>query len=247
MDLDATLNSHPIIQTVSHPDQITEIFDAISYSKGASVLRMLENFLSPAEFQLGVSKFLKKFQYANAVTNDLWDVLESVSSKDLDVTKIMDTWTRQMGYPVIQVKRLGNDGTKFRLRQERYLLDSSADDRDLSKPYKWEVPITWISSLNPSEPKQKWLSSNAHHMDLTMESGTEWVKFNVGQYGYYRVNYPRDMWLEFSQMLQDNPDQFSKLGFQDMSCVLALLFFDRTQAGLGGYKCLKPWLQNAPN
>ena len=105
MDLDATLNSHPIIQTVSHPDQITEIFDAISYSKGASVLRMLEDFIGPEEFRLGVSKFLKKFKYANAVTNDLWTVLEGVSSQGLDVTKIMDTWTRQMGYPVIQVGR----------------------------------------------------------------------------------------------------------------------------------------------
>ena len=39
MDLDATINSHPIIQPVEHPDQITEIFDTISYSKGAAVLR----------------------------------------------------------------------------------------------------------------------------------------------------------------------------------------------------------------
>ena len=34
MDLDATINSHPIVQAVDHPDQITEIFDTISYSKG---------------------------------------------------------------------------------------------------------------------------------------------------------------------------------------------------------------------
>ena len=39
MDLDATVNSHPIVQTVENPDQITEIFDSITYSKGASVLR----------------------------------------------------------------------------------------------------------------------------------------------------------------------------------------------------------------
>ncbi len=39
MDLDATINTHPIVQSVDHPDQITEIFDIISYSKGASVLR----------------------------------------------------------------------------------------------------------------------------------------------------------------------------------------------------------------
>ena len=39
MDLDATVNSHPIVQPVENPDQITEIFDTITYSKGASVLR----------------------------------------------------------------------------------------------------------------------------------------------------------------------------------------------------------------
>jgi glutamyl aminopeptidase len=39
MDLDATVNSHPIVQAVENPDQITEIFDTITYSKGASVLR----------------------------------------------------------------------------------------------------------------------------------------------------------------------------------------------------------------
>lgn len=33
MDFDATLASHPIVQTVATPDQITEIFDSISYNK----------------------------------------------------------------------------------------------------------------------------------------------------------------------------------------------------------------------
>ena len=51
MDLDSTINSHPIVQEVNHPDQITEIFDTISYAKGASVLRMLEQFMGPEEFR----------------------------------------------------------------------------------------------------------------------------------------------------------------------------------------------------
>lgn len=33
MELDSKLSSHPIVVTVNHPDEITEIFDAISYSK----------------------------------------------------------------------------------------------------------------------------------------------------------------------------------------------------------------------
>ena len=103
MDLDSTANSHPIVQEVNHPDQITEIFDTISYSKGASVLRMLEQFLGPELFRQGVSIFLAKFQYSNAVTADLWAAMEEVSEGGLDIRGIMDTWTRQMGYPVLQV------------------------------------------------------------------------------------------------------------------------------------------------
>ena len=33
MQLDGKMSSHPIIQPVLHPDQITEIFDTISYNK----------------------------------------------------------------------------------------------------------------------------------------------------------------------------------------------------------------------
>jgi len=33
---------------VGHPSEIDEIFDVISYSKGASVIRMLHNFIGDA-------------------------------------------------------------------------------------------------------------------------------------------------------------------------------------------------------
>ena len=33
LELDSKLSSHPIVQPVNHPDEITEIFDTISYSK----------------------------------------------------------------------------------------------------------------------------------------------------------------------------------------------------------------------
>ena len=129
MALDSTVNSHPIVQEVAHPDQITEIFDTISYAKGASVLRMLEQFMGEELFREGVHVFLERFsiyqkdiqlgiyiiiiiimtiiirfKYGNAVTNDLWTALSEVAQGRLDIKAIMDTWTRQMGYPVLQVK-----------------------------------------------------------------------------------------------------------------------------------------------
>jgi len=36
-----------------------------------------------------------------------------------------------------------------------------------------------------------------------------WLKINIGQYGYYRVQYPLDEWQKFSRVLQNSPSQFS--------------------------------------
>ena len=58
------------------------------------------------EFRIGIKRFLEKYKYANAVTKDLWKELEAISSTRLNITYIMDTWTRQMGFPVVQVHAL---------------------------------------------------------------------------------------------------------------------------------------------
>ena len=147
MDLDSTVNSHPIVQEVNHPDQITEIFDTISYSKGASVLRMLEEFLGQEQFRQGVSLFLARFQYSNAVTADLWVAMEEVSEGSLDIPGIMDTWTCQMGYPVLQVTRIGP--SSYRVEQERYLRGGSLEGEGTASPYgyRWFYPLSgkgWI-------------------------------------------------------------------------------------------------------
>ena len=97
MTLDSTLSSHPIVVDVDTPDQITSVFDVISYSKGASVIRMLETFMGPEEFRKGIHNFLVNYAYKNAVTQDLFDELAKISSQNLDVTKIMNTWTKQKG------------------------------------------------------------------------------------------------------------------------------------------------------
>ena len=36
---------------------------------------------------------------------------------------------------------------------------------------------------------------------VNAQSGTDWIKFNVGQYGFYRVNYPESEWAQFAQLL----------------------------------------------
>ncbi len=58
MTLDALDNSHPISVVVKNPDEIAEIFDAISYKKGASIIRMMSFFLSEDTFRQGLTNYL---------------------------------------------------------------------------------------------------------------------------------------------------------------------------------------------
>lgn len=87
------MGSHPIIISVDTPSQITEIFDTITYSKGASIIRMLEDFLSPEIFQAGVTDYLKAHQFSNANTDDL--LIHFADKVDFDVSRIFSTWTVQ--------------------------------------------------------------------------------------------------------------------------------------------------------
>ncbi|KAI2583666.1 aminopeptidase puromycin sensitive, partial [Homo sapiens] len=67
-ELDALDNSHPIEVSVGHPSEVDEIFDAISYSKGASVIRMLHDYIGDKDFKKGMNMYLTKFQQKNAAT-----------------------------------------------------------------------------------------------------------------------------------------------------------------------------------
>uniref|UniRef100_T1JIK8 Aminopeptidase n=1 Tax=Strigamia maritima TaxID=126957 RepID=T1JIK8_STRMM len=188
---DSSLSSHPIIQPVHHPDEITSIFDLISYSKGASVIRMLEAFIGQDLFKKGLHKYLNRFAYSNAKTQDLWDVMSS-ENPSINVTKVMDTWTKQMGYPVVYVEKQGN---KFIANQTRFLEDITLTPDESESPYNylWEIPLTYKQGIN-GQVKTQWM-----HMERQISwedtlPQDEIIKFNVDQTGVYRVNYHINMW-----------------------------------------------------
>jgi len=101
LSLDSLLTSHPIAVTITNPSEIAQQFDTITYSKGASILRMLEAYLNSQDsnyFASGLTKYLEGHSYSNALTSDLWFSL-SLVSQDNKISELMDSWTRKMGYP----------------------------------------------------------------------------------------------------------------------------------------------------
>uniref|UniRef100_A0A2M4BBP3 glutamyl aminopeptidase n=1 Tax=Anopheles marajoara TaxID=58244 RepID=A0A2M4BBP3_9DIPT len=210
MTLDATLASHPIVVSVENPNQITEIFDSITYSKGASVIRMLEDFVTPTVFQQGVTRYLEKNKFASGVSEDLMSELDALVT-EVSVTDVMDTFTKQKGLPVVMVEM--ND-SQYVLRQQRFLADQDAADQEKELSpfgYRWYIPLTYISSDNDAV-RRMWFQPNDDMVLLEIKDAggpTGWVKFNYQQVGYYRVNYPERMWDQFAKALVTDVNTFT--------------------------------------
>ncbi|KAK3860173.1 hypothetical protein Pcinc_033761 [Petrolisthes cinctipes] len=211
--LDSLESSHPISIPVGHPDEISQIFDRISYAKGASIIRMMNHFLTESTFRRGLSDYLDAFQYGNAEQDDLWEYLTQAGYRDdalptnLTVKTIMDTWTLQMGYPVITVQRNESD-TSTIISQERFLLTRQENSED-THDYKWWVPLTYTdqteADFSQTQPKVWMKDSEAQITIPHLATKDHWVIFNLHQTGYYRVNYDLHNWhLLTSQLLSQH-------------------------------------------
>ena len=188
LSLDGLRNSHPIEQEVSNPAQIGELFDAISYSKGGSILRMLESFLGEETFRQGLNKYLTTHQYANAERTDLWNALADVSGEP--VAEIMDSWVLQTGYPMLDVGIERSSGNvSLQMTQQRFvydaILEDSAEDETL-----WKVPIG-VYTANGEASASRLMEARQLKWDVADSDADDaaWTKLNPEQTGFYRVRY----------------------------------------------------------
>lgn len=133
--LDALQSSHPIEVPIKDAKDIDEIFDDITYRKGASVIRMLAEYTGKKDFQKGIREYMKEYAYKNATTKDLWRHLEHASGKPVSV--VMGAWTRQAGFPLIEVHEKSG---KIYCNQCRYyrnrLISKKENDKTL-----WPIPL----------------------------------------------------------------------------------------------------------
>ncbi|XP_030835801.1 glutamyl aminopeptidase isoform X1 [Strongylocentrotus purpuratus] len=212
MGLDQIVSSHPIIVEVNHPDEINEIFDSIPYSKGASVIRMLDNFLGEDVFRAGVSEFLKFYQYGTAVTDDLWEKLTEAAAaqgRDVNVKRVMDTWTLQMGFPVVTMEKVNEGGVDYlKGTQDWFLVDPNANKSadQYGTPfgdYEWEIPFHYRFKSQENENRE-WMWRNESEFMTPWVGNDDFYVANSDRMGYYRINYDEETWEALGQQLQDN-------------------------------------------
>ena len=177
---DSLQNSHPIEAEVKTPDDIAQIFDEISYGKGASILRMIEGYAGKDNFRNGIRKYLKDHEYGNAKGSDLWESIEKASG--MPVSRIMEAWIRRKGYPVLLASR---DGDAVKLRQEQFLLDGSSTNET------WPVPLTIVRENGTESVLME---------DREMKiPAAGFIKLNSDFTGFYRTVYDSSLFASVSE------------------------------------------------
>jgi aminopeptidase N/puromycin-sensitive aminopeptidase len=211
--LDALRNTHPIRAKAETPDEINELFDRISYEKGAAVTRMIESYIGPESFRRGVNAYLRKFQYSNATADDFWTAMAQASGRPVD--KIMPTFVNQPGVPLVKVKAecitprgqvvktASGEGrqsrktvqlypkTEITLSQQRFFLDGTTDAGN----QRWIIPVCIKTHQN--KPSCHLLGER--QQVVSVAGCSEWVFANANSVGYYRTQYDEDNWKKLSE------------------------------------------------
>lgn len=177
LGLDSLRSSHPIEVPVKRADEINQIFDAISYSKGSCVIRMISKYLGEDVFMEGIRQYLKKHAYGNTTTTDLWNSLSDASGKD--VAKVMDIWTKHVGYPVVTVTEKGN---KVNVKQNRFLRTHDV------KPEEDKVLYPVFLGVRKSDgiDEEETLFGREHEFEKPAD---DFFKINADHTGTYRTFY----------------------------------------------------------
>ncbi|KAK4205326.1 putative mitochondrial aminopeptidase 2 precursor [Triangularia verruculosa] len=187
LSLDSLRSSHPIEVPVKKADEINQIFDAISYSKGSCVLRMISTYLGEDTFLEGVRRYLKKHAYGNTQTGDLWASLAEASGKSVE--DVMQVWTKNIGFPVVTVEEKGDNTIK--LKQNRFLRTGDTKPEEDKVIYPVFLGLRTKDGVDESQTLDK-------REDTFKVPDTDFFKLNANHTGLYRTSY--------------SPERLAKLG-----------------------------------
>ncbi|XP_022215268.2 aminopeptidase N-like [Drosophila obscura] len=256
---DAYNSSKSFARSVMDGEEVSATFDEFSYGKGGIVLRMLHHFLGTNTFKAGMRDYLSRFAYGNAGRKDLWESFTEAAEENktlpgnFSVASIMSTWTKQPGYPLINVSRNYDDGTA-NITQQRFLQDQQLDARKSC----WWIPLSFTTStlldFMDTMPRH-WFQcdgdTDAAELIVPLNVDTaQWVIFNLRMSGLYKVNYDRRNWELIIDTL--NSEHYSKIHALNRAQLVA----DSLSLAWGGYigydvalplvKYLRRELESAP-
>ncbi|KAI5171970.1 hypothetical protein NEFER03_1235 [Nematocida sp. LUAm3] len=186
MAMDSRVSTHAVNQEVKSDGDITSIFDAISYSKGGSLIHMLAKYIGDAPFQAGLVRYIRDNKYKNTVTADLWNAIDP--DRLQNISEAMNHWINTAGFPCVTVS---SDEKNLLLSQERYLPKDAKTD---SSDSVWSIFLTVKRFDTKNNTHVESLLFDQKTMSLPASDAP--LIINPESSGFYRVHYSRDVFVQ---------------------------------------------------
>ena len=183
---DALRNTHPVRTEVLTPEQAGESFDAITYEKGAAVLRMLEGYLGESVFQRGIRSYIRHHLDGNTVASDLWSALDEASGEPVEA--LMRGWLEAAGFPLISLALEEESGEhpQIRVTQTRYFADPAAQ----ATRGTWMVPLVFkVRDDGGIHEHRVLLRDKELVVDVPVQGSLHWCLGNQDDRGFFRTRY----------------------------------------------------------
>jgi len=216
LKLDGLKSSHPIQVPIAHAIEVEEVFDLISYRKGACIVRMIHSYLGPEAFQEGLRIYLKRHAYGNTETSDLWAAWAESSGKP--VAETMSTWTQEMGFPVLNIEESTpqEDGSlKLKVKQEWFLADGS----EVEGEKVWAAQMLAETGAEGGAIELPMLETAEAEFIIPGIATEGFVKLNAGQHVPCRISYDSVTFDRLKLAIREG-----KLGTQDRVGLVSDLF-----------------------
>lgn len=183
--LDALESTRPIRASVASSAQIEEMFDVLTYEKGAACLRMIEQFLGEGPFREGIRQYIKQHRYKNAPADALWKALESASGQP--VSAIATDWFTRPGFPLVTIETTDGDLRELRLTQKRF---HASGQEGSGRGACWTIPFS-IKYEDPdgTHVHRLLITDQTTRCRLPGEGEVGWVFGNAGESAYLRTDY----------------------------------------------------------
>lgn len=235
LSLDAKRSSHPIEVPIEAAETINQLFDALSYSKAASMLRMLVAVVGEEKFLEGVSIYLKKNLYGNSVTRDLWEGIQEATG--FDVPTLMNEWVLKIGYPVLTVEETAHG---IKVRQDRFL--DTGDVKDEENKTIWQIPLQLRSTdASGKSSIDSALILREREAEFALDTSKPF-KLNANTNGVYRVAYSPERWVKLAAEAARPGSVFTtedRMGLVGDAFELAQAGYSKTSSALDLVSALK--------
>ena len=124
-----------VTNVYKHPD---DVFDSHAYEKGGCILHMLRMYIGEDNFRKSLEKYLRTYRHSTAETNDLREILQEVSGKNLGL--FFDQWLYRAGHPELEIEFSIQNSDKAQLR----IMQTQEGD----KAFEFPLDVELVYSTN---------------------------------------------------------------------------------------------------